>query len=60
LPLHGRPLAVAHRGMDITPAEFTAMNEDMRSALRSLKVPEREIGEVMALLIAQRGEVVGR
>ncbi len=61
-PCHytGRPMSVAHRGMEITPAEFAAMNEDMRQALQSLKVSQREIDEVMALLVAQRDQVVGR
>jgi hemoglobin len=56
----GRPMAVAHRGMAITPVEFAAMNEDMRAALVTLAVPRREIDEVIALLVSERDEVVGK
>ncbi|MBV8538674.1 MAG: group 1 truncated hemoglobin [Alphaproteobacteria bacterium] len=56
----GRSMKDTHRGMDISDAEFNAMAADMAKTLDKFKLPQRERGEVLALLNSMRGDVVGQ
>ncbi len=56
----GKPMAEAHAGMKISDAELDAFLADTGKALARLQVPDRERGEVMALLGSMRADVVGK
>ena len=50
-------LEEAHRRLRISPAEFDEVAAELGRTLESLKVPEREKGEVLAAFAAHKGEV---
>ena len=50
-------LEEAHRELEIAPAEFDAVAEELAKALDHFEVPEREKGEVLAAFAAHKGEV---
>ena len=50
-------LEEAHRELHIAPAEFDEVAAELRRSLEAFKVPEREIGEVLAAFAAHKGEV---
>jgi len=56
----GKDMKTAHAGMGITDAHFNAMGEDMLKTLDKFGVPEREKGELMALLGSMHGDIVGQ
>jgi len=56
----GRPMAEAHRGMNITDAEFGALVEDLVKALDKFKVPAQEKDELLGALGGMKGQIVGR
>ena len=50
LPVSGRDMVAAHRGRAVTGEAFDAVVEDLVAVLRTLKVPEKEKGELLQLL----------
>ena len=55
----GKSMLDAHRGMNITEAEFNALVEDLTRSLDKFKVPDREKTELLTALAAMKGDVVG-
>jgi hemoglobin len=55
----GRSMREAHKGMNITEAEFNALVEDLTRSLDKFKVPEREKTELLTALGGMKGDIVG-
>lgn len=56
----GQPMTVAHRGMNITEAEFASLVEDLVRSLDKFKVAPKEKGELLAALGGMKAEIVGK
>jgi len=56
----GRTMQAAHRGMNITDAQFTALVEDLQKTLVKFKVPEKEQGDLLAVLGPMKPQIVGQ
>jgi hemoglobin len=56
----GKTMAAAHAGMDITTDEFNALVEDLVASLDSFEVPEKEKGELLAILGPLQSDIVGK
>ena len=56
----GKDMMTAHRGMNITDAQFNALVEDLVKTLDKFKVPEKEKGEVLAALGPLKPQIVGQ
>lgn len=54
----GRPMDQAHAHLSITPREFDVILHECKETFYQLGVPEKEMGELMAGLEAQRKKVV--
>ena len=54
----GLPLDEAHAHLNITDREFNVVGTEVRTTLYKLNVPERELGDLMALLESYRSQVV--
>lgn len=54
----GRDMKTTHVGMRISNADFTAMVEDLVSALNTFKVPGREQKELLGLLGSMQSDIV--
>ena len=56
----GRDMVSAHRGMNISDAEFGSLVGDLVKSLDKFKVPEKEKGELLGALGAMKPDIVGR
>ena len=56
----GRSMQAAHKGMNITDAQFNALVEDLKKSLDKFKVPDKEQGELLSALGGMKGDVVGQ
>ena len=56
----GRDMQSAHRGMNLTEAEFNALVGDLVKSLDKFKVPEKEKGELLGALGSMKSDIVGR
>ncbi len=56
----GRDMKTAHAGMKITKAEFGAVGENLVKVLDAFKVPEKEKGELLGLILPLKGQIVGQ
>ena len=56
----GRDMKTAHKGMNITDAQFNALVEDLVKALDKFKVPEKEKGELLGVLGPMKPQIVGQ
>ena len=56
----GRPMPVAHQGMNLTNAHFDALVEDLAASLDAHRVPARERGELLTMMGRMRWEIVGK
>lgn len=56
----GRDMKTAHTGMKITEAEFGAVGENLVKVLNAFKVPEKEKGELLGLIMPLKGQIVGQ
>ena len=56
----GREMRTAHKGMNITDAQFNALVEDLVKSLDKFKVPEKEKGELLGILGPMRSQIVGQ
>jgi hemoglobin len=54
----GRDMKTSHAGMGITGAQFDALAGHLVAALDKLKVPEREKGELLAIVGSTRADIV--
>lgn len=54
----GKDMLSAHKGMNIAPAEFMAVLDDVLSALKKNGVGQREQEEVLFVFYSMRGDVV--
>lgn len=55
----GKDMRTAHEGMHITDGDFGALVEDLVGALDKFKVPEKEKGDLLAVLGPMKGQIVG-
>src|SRR4029453_11887034 len=44
----GRSMQAAHKGMNITDAQFNVLVEDLQKSLNKFKVPDKEQGELLS------------
>ena len=56
----GQTMTDAHRGMNITDGEFTALVEDLVRSLDKFKVPAQEKGELLTALGGMKPQIVGK
>jgi hemoglobin len=56
----GKDMVSAHKGMNISEAEFGALVEDLVKALDKNKVPAKEKGELLGILGPMKPAIVGR
>ena len=56
----GASMRDAHKGMNITDAEFGALVEDLVKSLDKFKVPAKEKNELLGALGGMKGDIVGR
>jgi hemoglobin len=56
----GANMLDAHRGMNITDAEFTALVEDLVKSLDKFKVPAQEKTELLTALGGMKPQIVGK
>ena len=56
----GRDMKSAHKGMNITDAQFGALVEDLVKTLDKFKVPEKEKGELLGVLGPMKPQIVGQ
>ncbi len=54
----GRDMKTAHSGMGVTPAQFDALAGHLVAALDKLKVPEKEKGELLAIIGPMKKDIV--
>ncbi len=54
----GRDMKTTHKGMKITTAAFNALVEDLVAALDTFNVPEKEKGELLAILGPMKADIV--
>jgi hemoglobin len=54
----GKDMLAAHKGMNISPAEFMTVLDDAMKALEKNGIGQREQEEVLYTLYSMRGEVV--
>lgn len=59
-PCHyeGASMAESHRGLNLQPADFNALVEDLQLAMQQDGVPQRTQNALLARLAPQRGEVI--
>jgi hemoglobin len=56
----GRDMKTAHAGMGVTNADFDALVGDLVKTLDKFKVPDKEKGELLAILGPLRPSIVGQ
>jgi hemoglobin len=56
----GATMIDAHRGMNVTDAEFTALVEDLVKSLDTFKVPSQEKTELLTALGGMKSQIVGK
>ena len=56
----GAGMVDAHRGMNISDAEFTALVEDLIKSLDKFKVPDKEKSDVLGAVSGLKADIVGR
>ncbi len=54
----GASMAESHRGLNLQPADFNALVEDLQRAMEQEGVPQRSQNALLARLAPQRGEVI--
>jgi len=53
-------MRTAHKGMNITDAQFNALVDDLKKSLDKSKVPENEQGDLLGILGPMRSQIVGQ
>jgi truncated hemoglobin YjbI len=54
----GRAMKPVHEGMGITDTEFSAIAEDLVEVLKSYKVPEKEINDLVGIIASTKKDIV--
>ncbi len=54
----GRTMTVSHEELNITPTEWDAFMDDLQQTFDKFDVPERERGELVAIVESTRGDIV--
>lgn len=54
----GRDMALAHRGMRISPSDWDRFMEHVRQCLSSFELPEAERADVISFIESTKGEIV--
>lgn len=54
----GASMAERHRGLNLQPADFNALVEDLQLAMQREDIPERAQNALLARLAPQRGQVI--
>ena len=54
----GRTMADSHEELAITPTEWVAFMDDLHQTFDKFSVPERERGELVAIVESTRGDIV--
>ena len=54
----GRDMKTSHAGMGITSAQFGAIAGDLIAVLKSYRVPQREIDELVGIIATTKGAIV--
>lgn len=55
----GKDMISAHKGMNITEAEYDAVTDDILSALKKNRIDDATARDVTAILDSLRGQVIG-
>jgi hemoglobin len=55
----GKPLAEAHRGMNVSDQEFVAVIDDIMNAMNAHGVGDLEQAEALKILWGMKGDIVG-
>ena len=53
-------MKTAHKGMRVRDEEWNALVEDLVKSLDKFKVPEKEKGELLAILGPMKPDIVGQ
>ena len=56
----GRTMQATHKGMNITDAQFGALVEDLQKTLNKFKVPDKDQGDLLAVLGPMKPQIVGQ
>jgi hemoglobin len=56
----GLDMKTAHKGMNITDAQFNALVEDLVKSLDKFKVPDKEKNELLTALGGMKKDIVGQ
>ena len=56
----GRTMPATHQGMNITDMQFDQVAAHLVATLDKFKVPQREKGELLAIIGGLRGDIVGK
>ncbi len=54
----GRKMKSAHEGLNITEEEWQASVKDLTASLNKFKVPEKEQGELLTLILTTKSDIV--
>lgn len=54
----GASMAESHRGLNLQPADFNALVEDLQRSMQQAGIPERTQNALLARLAPQRGQVI--
>jgi len=54
----GASMVESHRGLNLQPADFNALVEDLQLAMQQEGVPQRTQNALLARLAPQRGEII--
>ncbi|WP_428485228.1 group I truncated hemoglobin [Rhodopila sp.] len=57
---HGRSMAAAHNGLNVTQAKFNAVAEDLQTAMEHRGIPYWTQNQLMALLAPMQRDIVTR
>ena len=60
LKYKGRDMETAHKGMEITGAEFDALAADLAASLDHFKVPAKEKNELLTAVGGTKSQIVGK
>jgi len=55
----GKDMKTAHKGLNLTEAEWKAFLEDAKAAMNAQKVPALEQEELLVKLVPMKGDVIG-
>ncbi len=56
----GRDMKTAHKGMNITEAQFNALAAQLVMSLKKFKVADADAAELVAIVTSMKGDIVGQ